>query len=307
MILLILGLAASAQEQASRNGFVFSFENDMFNRMDWYFSNGINIALYHEVLGKSPLNRILLPLRIRETDRVYYGLRLRQEIYTPRDISQDEIQPGDHPYAATLSLSSEKIVMRPASHMRFTSGLQLGVLGPAALGFHAQKLIHNITPSDPPQGWDNQVGNDLMLNYNVTVDKGVVEDEYSQFILHGRARLGTVYTDATAGFLVRMEYQPKYFSFIDPDPARRFNIYVEFGGNLRFVGYDASLQGGMFNRTSPYTIPSESVSRIVAEGRINIVLELPKHQLVFYENVVSPRFDASEWHAWLGISYRYWW
>ncbi|KKK51084.1 hypothetical protein LCGC14_3118520, partial [marine sediment metagenome] len=243
----------------------------------------------------------------KQTGDSYHGLQLRQEIYTPKDLSADTIAAGDHPYSSTLTLSQVKITDNAELGIRYISELRLGILGPAALGFHAQKLIHNITPSDPPQGWDNQVGNDLMLNYNVTVDKGVVEDEYSQFILHGRARLGTVYTDATAGFLVRMEYQPKYFSFIDPDPARRFNIYVEFGGNLRFVGYDASLQGGMFNRTSPYTIPSESVSRIVAEGRINIVLELPKHQLVFYENVVSPRFDASEWHAWLGISYRYWW
>ena len=279
----------------------------MFNRMDWYFSNGINIGVYHEALGKSPLNRILLPLRIHETDLVYYGLKLRQEIYTPQDLTQDEIQSGDHPYAATLSLSSEKIVNRPASRLRIASGLQLGILGPAALGFQAQDFIHRITPSDPALGWDNQVGNDLMLNYNLSVDKGVVEDDYSQFILYGRARLGTVYTDASAGFGVRMEYNPKYFSFMDPDPGRRFNFYVEFGGNLRFVGYDATLQGGLFNNTSPYTIPSESVNRVVAEAAINAVFELPKHQLVFYQNIGSPRFEESDWHAWLGISYRYWW
>ena len=238
---------------------------------------------------------------------VYYGLRLRQEIYTPRDLKQDEIQSGDHPYAATLSLSSEKIVNRPASGLRITSGLQLGVLGPAALGFLAQDFIHRITPSDPAQGWDNQVGNDLMLNYNLSVDKEIIRDEYSQLILHGRARLGTVYTDVSAGFRSRMEYDPKYFHFVEPDPGRRINFYVEFGADLKFVGYDASLQGGMFNRTSPYTIPGDAVARVVGVFVASAVLEFPKHQLVFYQNFVSPRFEASGWHAWLGISYRYWW
>ncbi|MFC2113184.1 lipid A deacylase LpxR family protein [Bacteroidota bacterium] len=289
-----------------RKTIVLSFENDMFNKKDWYFSSGINIGFFHSALKKSPLNYILLP-GIRESDQVYYGLKLRQEMYTPRDLNNEKIQSKDHPYAATLSLSSEKIVNRPSSGLRISSGLQLGVVGPAALGFHAQNFIHLITPSDPPKGWNNQIQNDIMLNYNVSIDKMIVEDDYSQFLLHGSARLGTVYTDASAGFRVRFEADPKYFRFIEPDPDRRFNFYVELGGNLRFVGYDASLQGGMFNRTSPYTIPSASIARVVGEVTISAVFELPHHQILFYQHVLSRRFNHSLWHAWMGISYRYWW
>jgi len=304
---LFLGFGAFAQDGPYRNAIVLSFENDMFNKMDWYFSNGINIGTYHSALGKSPVNRILIPGRLREGDIVYYGLKLRQEIYTPRDLNHDEILAGDHPYAATLSLSSEKIVNRPSEGLRFTSGLCLGVLGPLALGFHAQEFIHKITPSEPPHGWNNQVGNDLMLNYSLAVDKEIFRDDFSQFVLHGRGRLGTVYTDASAGFRVRMDAMPAYFTRLGPEDNRAVNIYFELGGDIRFVGYDASLQGGMLNRTSPYTIPSQDVRRMIGVITASAVLEIKCHQLHFYQNVVSPRFSKASWHAWLGISYRYWW
>ena len=36
-------------------------------------------------------------------------------------------------------------------------------------------------------------------------------------------------------------------------------------------------------------------------------LAIGSHQVALYQQVVSPRFEASDWHAWMGIGYRYWW
>ena len=46
------------------------------------------------------------------------------------------------------------------------------------------------------------------------------------------------------------------------------------------MGYDASLQGGIFNRTSPYTIPSQDVKRLLGIFMASAVLELKCHQLL---------------------------
>jgi len=284
-----------------------AFENDMFHKKDWYFSNGVNFSMSHSVFEGSPVNYVLLPVRLGEGDLVIYGLRVRQEIYTPKDLNQSEIQEGDHPYAATLSITEEKIINRPSGGIRYTSGLQIGVIGPAALGFKAQDFIHRITPSDPPQGWNNQVGNDILLNYSFAVDKEITRDEVSLLSLYGRARVGTVYTDATLGIWSRFEYLPKFFIHSGPDPSRKVNVYFRLGMELRFVGYDASLQGGMFNRTSPYTIPSGSISRVVTGFNVMAVIEIYSHELTLYQNFVSPRFDGSDWHGWMGIAYHYWW
>ncbi len=326
MLLLFLGLGISVPDASAEvesgleksdrnipspdvlgNSIGMSFENDMFNKMDWYFSNGLNFSMTHSVFEGSPVNYVLFPVRLRERDRAVYGLRLTQEIYTPKDITENEIQEGDHPYAATLSLTEEKIINRPAEGLRFTSGLQIGVIGPAALGFNAQEFIHNNTPSHPPQGWHNQVGNDILLNYYLSAEKEVIRDEVSQLALYVRARLGTVYTDAVVGLWSRFEFLPKFFTHVGPDLSRKVNFHFRLGWELRFVGYDASLQGGMFNRTSPYTIPSSDVSRIVFRASASAVLEIYRHEISFFQKVMSPRFEASDWHGWMGISYRYWW
>jgi len=57
----------------------------MFNKMDWYYTNGLQFLLYYDGLQKSPFDRVLLPFKIREKNRAWYGLALRQELYTPWD------------------------------------------------------------------------------------------------------------------------------------------------------------------------------------------------------------------------------
>ena len=78
-------------------------------------------------------------------------------------------------------------------------------------------------------------------------------------------------------------------------------------GTGRLVVYDATLQGGIFNKTSPYVIPAESINRLVVDISISLVLEAGKHQLSLYQHLISSRFTDSGWHGWLGINYTYWW
>ena len=65
---------------------------------------------------RSPrLTGFCLPFKVLEKDRAWYGLTLRQELYTPRDLEDDTIRAGDHPYAATLTLTQQRVVNRPES------------------------------------------------------------------------------------------------------------------------------------------------------------------------------------------------
>ncbi|MCK5461510.1 MAG: DUF2219 family protein, partial [Bacteroidales bacterium] len=109
-LFLALRVSVSAQQETYQKAFSVSFENDMFNKMDWYYTNGLKFLLYHESLQKSPLDWVLLPFKVKEKDRAWYGLALRQELYTPRDLEDDTIRAGDHPYAATLTLTQQRVV-----------------------------------------------------------------------------------------------------------------------------------------------------------------------------------------------------
>ncbi len=304
---LALQVSLSAQKEPYQNAFSVAFENDMFNKMDWYYTNGLQFLLYHESLQKSPFDRVLLPFKIREKDRAWYGLTLRQELYTPRDLEDDTIRAGDHPYAATLTLTQQRVVNRPESGIRFTTGLRVGILGPAALGFFAQDIIHRITPSNPPKGWDNQVHNDVILNYDFMVDKEILRDGVSVFGLKGIARMGTLHTDFSGGIWYRLDIGLDYFERLGPAPDNTFNLYFQMEGTGRFVIYDATLQGGLFNKTSPYVIPAESINRLVGDIIMSLVVEIRGHQLGLYQHLISSRFTESGWHGWLGIAYTYWW
>jgi len=132
-----------------------AWENDLYYQHDYYYTNGFQIDFFHDKLRQSPINRILIPIRNPKAGITWSGLRLRQEIFTPRDLAMDTISVGDHPYSSTLKLAQKSVFVLPNKQLRIVSGLRLGVLGPAFLGFKTQELAHLVSnPSRPPQGWE---------------------------------------------------------------------------------------------------------------------------------------------------------
>ena len=91
-----------------------AWENDLYFRSDYYYTNGMQLEAFNDFLKGSPVNRILVSAEKEEDWEYFSGLQLRQEMYTPTDLSSDTILIGDHPYVSTLILS------------------QYGVLGPAS-------------------------------------------------------------------------------------------------------------------------------------------------------------------------------
>lgn len=85
------------------------------------------------------------------------GVSLAQQLFTPENLSANPPPSGTQPYAAllygTLSVTSED------AGGRSIAGLELGVVGPAALGEETQRLIHDVLGYVNPQGWDFQVPN----------------------------------------------------------------------------------------------------------------------------------------------------
>ena len=298
----------SDKEKDPFHGYLsFAWENDMYFQRDYYYTNGFQIDFFHIKLEASPFSRILLPPGRKQTGGDYHGLQLRQEIFTPKDLSADTISAGDHPYSSTLTLTQLKIVNLPDRAVRLTSGFQLGVLGPAALGFKTQELAHHISnPSRPPQGWDNQVKNDIIINYNFQFEKSFLHSKLSMFGIQGRSRLGTLHTDVSAGMWFRLDARSGYFQRLGPSGGKRLNLLMHFSASATHVFYDATLQGGMFNKSSSYYIIDEKMIRWLGQARLSATLELWGHQLVFFSHLTSPRFKNSSPHAWTGIAYKYW-
>jgi hypothetical protein len=284
-----------------------AWENDLYYQQDFYYTNGFEIEVFHEKLQQSPINLLLFPAGNHSDVDSKSGLQLRQEIFTPKDLAADTIIIGDHPYSSTLTLAQVKIYTIPDRRMRIESALRLGVLGPAALGFRTQELAHHVSnPSRPPEGWDNQLQNDIIVNYKAQVDKGMVHREAIIFGITGKGRLGTLHTDLEAGLWFRLDAGNGYFYRFGPSCDHGFNVKFFMSANMRHVFYDATLQGGVFNKTSLYIITPEDVSRWLGILEASATFELYEHQLEIFTLLDSKRFRLAEPHGWLGITYRYW-
>lgn len=93
-------------------------------------------------------------------------LTVSQLMVTPEDIEARSPQFNDIPYAGYLSARTGLWSWNPD---RITGyGVVLGVVGPESYADESQKQVHRITGSTNPNGWDNQLGTDLIAGVGAT-------------------------------------------------------------------------------------------------------------------------------------------
>lgn len=132
-------------------------------------------------------------------------LHAGQEIYTPRRDAPTPVE-GERPYAAWLYAGAEGVVEEPGR--RRSLAVQVGIVGPAALGEPVQNGVHRLNGSEPQVGWAHQLGTEpgLLVRYR---DERVVEIGFGRL---GAAQLrpawtvvaGNVRTAAQAGAGARL-------------------------------------------------------------------------------------------------------
>jgi hypothetical protein len=194
--------------------------------------------------------------------------------------------------------------------VRQSSELQAGILGPSSLAGALQITFHTSTPqNNEPLGWEYQIRNDVLLNYSLTLEKGILSSRNLEINLNSTGILGTVQTHVSGGAFLRTGWFNPYFDQLFFS-KRALNIqrnhknlqgYFFISLKGRFIAYDATLQGGLFNRSSPYTIPAPEIKRIVMEGSAGIVFSYGGIQIKGEQFLLSPEFENGWWHKWLSI------
>lgn len=278
--------------------FRLHYENDYFSTSDLYYTQGINFEYVHPAIGKFFTSKLLIGSSSQE---VKYGMSLEQEGYTPTSISHPEILKGDRPFAAALFSKNFSIVNNPDTKERISSSLSIGLIGPVTGGEQIQEALHRLIHYTLPEGWDNQIANDVILNYELEYQRGIFSvPRYFSFIGRGGARAGTYSTKAFFSTIMMAGYFDDSFSnFMSQD--KKFQVYVYAEPMLNLVGHDATLQGGFFNRSSPYTIPSADINRLVFQGNTGIVFRIKAVQLEYFQTYISKEFKGGADHVWGGI------
>lgn len=199
----------------------FTLDNDLFINDDSGYTNGIFLSTYD--IGarpeEFPKNDILVtPLMGSMTTNdkivVVNSYTLGQIMNTPRDITTTNPPDTELPYAGLLFISNTYTVVTPT--VADTVGTVIGIVGPASGAETTQKLIHDITGSNDPQGWDTQLENELVFQFS----RGriwrtwVSSSQHFDFLSGADINVGTLTSSVNGGLMLRYgrDLQSTYFT-----------------------------------------------------------------------------------------------
>ena len=280
----------------TKSYFRFHYDNDFFTNTDYYYSQGITLEYVHPSLQKFPLARLLY--KTKNSD-IKYGITFNLFGYTPTSTNSNTILYGDRPFEGSMSLKMFAISSNSAKQQRVSSAIHLGIIGPAGLGEEIQTNIHRWTGNKLPIGWQHQIKNDVILNYQLNLEKKLLAT--NAFLLNGAAELraGTLHDRIGGG----INFMAGHFNNpYKAEKKKKVQYYLYGQSKVNVIGYDATMQGGLFNRKSPYTISSGDVSRITFQADAGISFHFRKLFLDYHQSYLSKEFRTSRTHRWGGVS-----
>ena len=278
--------------------FRINYENDFFSSTDIYYTQGIHLELVSPAMKKFPLSRLLWHPRY---DYVRYGIGLEHDGYTPTSLGSNSILYGDRPFAACFFLKTFLIAIDTKKKQRVSTALSTGIIGPDAGGMEMQTDIHKWLHDITPHGWNNQIQNDAIINYQVDYEKALLAyGHLFSLDADGMARAGTLSDKAAAGVTMLMGYFDSPFSKT-VNTKNNFRIYAYEHPEIDIVGYDATLEGGLFDRSSPYTIVPKDISSVTFQNRFGFVVIYRRLYLEYFQSLLSQEFNTGNYHVWGGV------
>jgi hypothetical protein len=242
---------------------------------------------FDRALGLAPIHR-QNKFGVRER----YALTFGHSAFTPDDLGDTQVIPGDRPYASLLYLTSARLSVSPDRYFALRTDMTFGLLGgplarPVQAWIHEQLRGDGVSPKDP-KGWSHQIsdGGEPTLRYGVS-GRWLVPDTASWLDLSvlGEVNVGT-YTNAATGLVLRMGLRQTPFWGFDSNPMGyanqgtsgesgpdRLDAYVFAGLRERAVAYNALLQGQF--RHSDLRVRAADVERLITEFEIGFVVGKP--------------------------------
>lgn len=273
------------------------YDNDFFTASDFYYTQGYSFEVVHPALRKNPLTNALIRLKNGTTK---YGLAFDHFGFTPTDIGRRDILFNDRPFASCLMLKTFAISVDTVRQSRLSAVLSTGAIGPVAFGEGMQTTIHRWINGVKPRGWRHQIQNDVIINYELNHEKQIYQ--YKNFFLlatNAQVRVGTLSDKAQIGLTLMAGKLNS--PFLTSGSKNRFQLYFYNQPLLGFIAYDATLQGGLFNRANPYTLSASELNRVTFQDNFGIVLKTRKVYLEYYQSILTREFKSGMPHRWGGF------
>lgn len=181
-------------------------------------------------------------------------LEVGQQIYGPFATWARYIFIQDRPYTGYLYAgASLNWFYENESALKLTA--QVGTIGRASMAEKVQKTFHKAFGLKDPEGWEYQLNNAAGINLEAQYTRLLYRNshEWLDITANPSIRLGNTFSNATASAQLRIGSIDKLHQ------SSSTNSRVSMGGNrqknelyffampqLSYVGYNATIQGGMF-------------------------------------------------------------
>ena len=207
--------------------FKINQENDLFtlwNQSDKYYTDGINMEFANSIFNNKPADFMLFGFKTKYKD---FSLAINQDMYVPENTDSPKIDSTDRPYAGQLYFTYAQYSNQFWKGRKLVSKIFLGVQGPSAGGKELQQRVHEVLDSKDVLGWDHQIANGLILDYQVQylqllpLSTPITELHY--FVT---GRTGTLNTSLDVGFRFKFgRFTDTYTNFYGiHNPDYTYNI-----------------------------------------------------------------------------------
>ena len=263
--------AGGALAGPSGDTYTIQWENDRIANTDRHYTNGFRLSWVSEAKDDDPqwakdLLETIYPFADLRKGRV--GGAFGQSIFTPEDTSSSDLVRNDRPYAGwvyggiSVHAETRRTGSNPSPDTLDTVELDIGIVGPYALGRQVQNGVHELISVAASNGWGHQLDNEpgVMLigerRWRPSPWRALGLE--LDMIPHIGGSLGNVMSFASAGAMFRVgqdlniDYgppliRPSLSSLASVERTADFAWYVFAGAQARGVAHDIFLDGNTFS------------------------------------------------------------
>ncbi|WP_295720879.1 lipid A deacylase LpxR family protein [Mucilaginibacter sp.] len=308
LVCLLGSIGVFAQTRGHEFGIQSDNDSYLGQGSDRYYTNGIYFY-YRQALktgdGSNLQNKVL-------------GIELGQKMFNAQSGYVRDANDVDRPFAAYSYLGTTlNLLYKNESTLKL--GAQLGLVGPAAGGEPVQKLIHNTFGFYTLNGWQYQIKNDVELNLSAEYNKLLARASWIDLSLASYANLGTGFTGAGAGPLIRLGNFNQLFNSVSTQSTvsateqtgllHKHEIFFYYKPQANAVVYDATIQGGLFsNNNSNSQEITKPKNSFVFSQQVGVAFSTSRFTFdvaaIFHTREVKTMHQSHQWAAVTGV-YRF--
>lgn len=300
-------LATSSIQVFADGLLTLKVENDVFSAGgDGHYTNGVEgIWAFEPAEGHWSRGFAEMLPGWSASSLVGVAYRFGQQMYTPEDIEIERLIKDDRPYAGLLFGGVSLLNESQYDDWRLAESLQVdvGIVGPASGAEVIQRNFHELIAAEKPEGWDNQLDNEPIVNvayernWLVQQDLAGLEVEYGP---SAGVALGNLYTYASSGLTLRFgEGLDRSFGNPSVAPAhggraffqrdQGFSWYTFAAVEGRYMAHNLLLDGNTFE-------DSHSVDRRewVGDAQLGAALTWERWQVAYTYLWRSKEFEEQD-------------